>query len=60
MLNTQYSKMPGDFNKIVPLNLFLPFHFQPDSYQQQIILCTNLKEKHFSMGEYKTPTICYA
>jgi hypothetical protein len=38
------------------LNLFLLFHFQPDSYQQQIILCTNLKEKHFSMGEYKTPT----
>jgi len=54
--------MPGDFNKTVHLNPFHLFHFQPDSYQLQIILCTNLhvKEKHFSMVENTTPTICCA
>ena len=60
MLHLENSKMPGDFNKIVHLNPFHLFHFQPDSYQLQIILCTNLKEKHFSMGENTTPTICCA
>ena len=52
MLDWENSKMPGDFTKIVHLNLFHPINFQPDSYQLQIILHTILKEKHFSMGEY--------
>jgi len=52
--------MPGDINKIEHLNLLHPFHFQPNSYQLQIILYTNLKEKHFSMVENTTPTICCA
>lgn len=60
MIHLENSKMPEDVNKIIHLNLLHPFHFQPDSYQLQIILCTNLKEKHFSMVENTIPTICLA
>jgi hypothetical protein len=60
MLHLENSKMPGNFNKTVHLNFLHPFHFQPKSYQLQIILCNNLKEKHFSMVENTTPTICCA
>ena len=60
MLHLENSKMPGDFNKVVHLNLLHPFHFQPDFYQLQNYFMHQFKRKTFQYGRKYNPTICCA